>query len=158
MSDDDVTSGEAVDASPLAQRLDQLFRMSRPDARRWTNNEVAEELRSKHPSLRVSGAYLSALRNGKRVNPSPELLVALADFFGVAPGYFLDQEHSDRVTTQLAMLESLRDAGVRGIAMRAIGLPSESLEAITTVLDQVRKLQGLPPVMDNVDHDASTED
>jgi len=36
----------------------------------------------------------------------------------------------------------------RSIAARAVGLPAESLEAVHAVLDQIRKLPGLPPVED----------
>jgi hypothetical protein len=46
------------------------------------------------------------------------------------------------------MLDELNKAGVRSIALRAVGLPSESLEAVRAVLDQIRKSQGLPPVED----------
>lgn len=142
------TAGPEHEHAPvLAQRLDHLFRMHQSAGqKKLTNNEVAEQVRQRHPGLRVSGAYLSALRAGKRVNPSPELLVALAEHFGVAPGYFLDPDQSDRITAQLEMLEEMRNAGIRGIAMRAVGLSSENLQAVTSVLDQVRKLQGLPPV------------
>lgn len=140
-------------ASVLSQRLDRLFRMNRDAGRKLTNAEVAEHLRKRHPGIRVSGAYLSALRAGKRANPSPDLLVALAELFGVAPGYFLDPDESDRITAQLEMLEGMRDAGIRGIALRAVGLSHENLEAVTSVLDQVRKLQGLPPVHEDAADD-----
>jgi transcriptional regulator with XRE-family HTH domain len=141
----DVTDDEALD-SVLADRLNQLFAGSRPGGRSWTNDEVAAAIKKSHPSVRVSGAYLSALRNGKRRQPSHELLVELAKFFGVAPGYFFDSDHADRVTQQLAALDELRQAGVRGVALRAAGLPPDSLAAVTAVLDQMRKLQGLPSV------------
>src|SRR5690348_6230445 len=108
--------------SVLAERLDHLFRNSRPGGRRWTNDEVAEELKTRNPKIRVSGAYLSALRTGKRLHPSPELQMALAEFFGVAPAYFFDRDHADRVSAQLAALEELNQAGVRGLALRAVGL------------------------------------
>jgi len=134
--------------SALAERLDGLFRSSRPQGRTWTNDDVAAELKQSHPRLRVSGAYLSALRTGKRERPSPELLDALATFFGVSPAYFYDRDHADQTTRQLAMLDELHQAGVRSIALRAVGLPPESLDAVTAVLDQIRKLQGLPPVDD----------
>ncbi|QUQ66638.1 helix-turn-helix domain-containing protein [Kutzneria sp. CA-103260] len=136
--------GESV----LAERLDGLFRSSRPRGRTWTNDEVATELKAVNPGLRVSGAYLSALRTGKRERPSRELLDALAAFFGVAPAYFYDRDHADQTSRQLAMLDELHQAGVRSIALRAVGLPPESLDAVTAVLDQIRKLQGLPPVDD----------
>ncbi len=130
----------------LAERLNHLFRTSRPQGRNWTNREVAEEVKCINPGLKVSGAYLSALRTGKRTNPSTDLLSALAKFFGVSPAYFVDPDHADRVDSQLAALNELGQAGVRGVALRVVGLPPESLAAITAVIDQVRKLQGLPPV------------
>ncbi|WP_369395555.1 XRE family transcriptional regulator (plasmid) [Streptomyces sp. CG1] len=135
-----------VDNSALATRLDDLFNKSRPEGRRWTNSEVAAQIKSRHPQIRVSGAYLSALRNGTRTRPSPELQTALAEFFGVSPAYFVDPDHADRVSAQLAGLEALSQAGVRGVALRAVGLQQDSLEAITAMLDHVRRLQGLPPV------------
>ncbi|MFI9648071.1 helix-turn-helix domain-containing protein [Streptomyces sp. NPDC052040] len=132
--------------SLLAERLDRLFRSSRPEGRPWTNDEVAARLKQANPKLRVSGAYLSALRNGKRERPSPELLAALARFFGVKSAYFFDQGSADQALNQLAMLDELHQAGVRSIALRAAGLPPESLTAVMSVLDEIRKLQGLPPV------------
>ncbi|MBX6766697.1 MAG: helix-turn-helix transcriptional regulator [Actinomadura rubrobrunea] len=137
-----------TDVPVLARRLDGLFRTSRPGGRRWTNDEVAAELKKINPDLRVSGAYLSALRTGKRTRPSPELLAALAKFFGVSPAYFFDSEHADRVDAQLALLDELHQAGVRSIAARAVGLPAESLETVRVLLDQIRKLHGLPPMED----------
>lgn len=132
----------------LAERLDKLFRTSRPGGRRWTNDEVATELKKAEPGLKVTGAYLSALRTGKRTRPSTELQVALAKFFGVPPAYFVDPEYANRVDEQLKLLDSLHHAGVRSIAARAVGLPSASIEAVTAVLDQIRELQGLPPIED----------
>lgn len=129
-----------------ASRLDALFRRSRPGGRKWTNDEVAAEIKQANPDIKVSGAYLSALRTGKRTRPSPELLSALAKFFGVSPAYFFDSDHAESVNEQLEMLDELRQAGVRSIALRAAGLPEESLQPIRAVLDEVRKLQGLPPV------------
>jgi transcriptional regulator with XRE-family HTH domain len=130
----------------LAERLNELFRLSRPGGRPWTNDEVATEIKKSDPEIRVSGAYLSALRNGTRRQPSRDLLAALAKFFGVSPAYFFHSDQADRILQQLAALDELRQAGVRGVALRAAGLPAESLVAVTAVLDQLRKLQGLPPV------------
>jgi transcriptional regulator with XRE-family HTH domain len=145
MSEHEATGGGSV----LATRLDALFRTSRPGNRRWTNDEVTEAIKKANPGLKVSGAYLSALRNGKRVRPSPELQVALAKFFGVSPAYFFDADYANQVDTQLAGLDKLREAGVRGIALRAVGLPQDSLDTIAAVLDQIRKQQGLPPIQDD---------
>ncbi len=134
------------DGAALAERLDELFRKSRPGGSRWTNDQVAAEIKKANPDIRVSGAYLSALRTGKRTRPSPELQVALAKFFGVSPAYFFDPDRAERVIQQLTVLDQMSQAGVRAVALRAVGLPAENLGAMAAVLDQMRKAQGLPPV------------
>jgi transcriptional regulator with XRE-family HTH domain len=139
---------EGADQNLFTERLNELFRMSRPKGLRWTNDEVAAEIKKADPDIKVSGAYLSALRTGKRTRPSPELQVALAKFFGVSPAYFFDSQRGEQIGHQLAALDDMRQAGVRAIALRAVGLPTESLDAMTTVLDQMRRLQGLPPVQE----------
>lgn len=130
----------------LAGRLDALFTSSRPQGRQWTNAEVAAELKRASPQLKVGAVYLSQLRNGKRVNPSPELLAALARFFGVSVAYFFDDEVSDSVQTELAALHAMRNAGVRAVAMRAAGMRADNLQAITAIMDQYRQMQGLPAI------------
>jgi transcriptional regulator with XRE-family HTH domain len=145
MSDEETLAGGSV----LAVRLNTLFETSRPGKRRWTNDEVAEAIKRRKPDLRVSGAYLSALRTGKRTRPSPELQVALAEFFGVSPAYFFDADYAEQANAQLAALDELSRAGVREIALRAIGLSKDSLDTVLAVLDQIRKQQGLPPAQDD---------
>jgi transcriptional regulator with XRE-family HTH domain len=132
----------------LAVRLDKLFRTVRPKGRHWTNAEVAEELKKTNGELKVGGVYLSQLRTGKRANPSPELLAALARFFGVSVAYFFDDQVAESVLSEVAAIEALRQAGVRAVAMRAAGMKKENLQAITAIMDQYRQLQGLPPVDD----------
>ncbi|WP_239154480.1 hypothetical protein [Amycolatopsis sp. FDAARGOS 1241] len=48
----------------------------------------------------------------------------------------------------LGALEAMRPAGVRAVAMRAAGMREEKLQAITTIMDRYRQMQGLPPVTD----------
>ncbi|MFI8091332.1 helix-turn-helix domain-containing protein [Streptomyces sp. NPDC086080] len=142
---------ETDDRPVLAVRLDDLFRTVRPKGKHWTNADVAEELKRVNPDLRVGGVYLSQLRTGKRSNPSPDLLAALARFFGVSVSYFFDDEVAKSVLSEVAAIEALRQAGVRAVAMRAAGMKKENLEAITVIMDQYRQLQGLPPVTDSSD-------
>lgn len=132
----------------LAARLDKLFKTARPGGKQWTNAEVAAELKRSSPELKVGAVYLSQIRTGKRTNPSRELLTALAKFFGVSAGYFFDDETADSTLQELATLEAMRQSGVQAVAMRAAGLREENLEAITAIMDQYRKMQGLPPVTD----------
>ncbi|MGW7552656.1 XRE family transcriptional regulator [Streptomyces rimosus] len=128
---------ETDDRPKLAVRLDNLFKTVRPKGKHWTNAEVAEELKQANPDLRVGGVYLSQLRTGKRSNPSPDLLAALARFV------------AESVLSQVAAIEALRQAGVRSVAMRAAGMKKENLQAITAIMDQYRQMQGLPPVDDS---------
>ncbi|MFI5611062.1 helix-turn-helix domain-containing protein [Amycolatopsis sp. NPDC051903] len=132
----------------LASRLDDLFRTARPQGKHWTNAEVVAELKAESPDLKVGAVYLSQLRTGKRTNPSQELLAALAKFFGVSVAYFFDEDVAGDVQSELAALEAMRQAGVRAVAMRAAGMREENLQAITTIMDQYRQMQGLPPVTD----------
>ncbi|MFG2498107.1 helix-turn-helix domain-containing protein [Streptomyces sp. NPDC048441] len=142
------TETETEDRPLLAVRLDDLFKTVRPKGRHWTNAEVAEELKQAHSELKVGGVYLSQLRTGKRSNPSPDLLAALARFFGVSVAYFFDDEVAQSVLGEVAAIEALRQAGVRSVAMRAAGMKRENLQAITAIMDQYRHMQGLPPVAD----------
>ncbi|MEV0993004.1 helix-turn-helix domain-containing protein [Streptomyces sp. NPDC049949] len=139
---------EADDRPVLAVRLDDLFKTVRPKGKRWTNAEVAEELKRVNPEIKAGGVYLSQLRTGKRSNPSPDLLAALARFFGVSVAYFFDDEVAESVLGEMAAIEALRQAGVRSVAMRAAGMKKEHLLAITAIMDQYRQMQGLPPVTD----------
>lgn len=132
----------------LGNRLDALFKSARPQSRSWTNADVAAELKQTSPDLKVGAVYLSQLRTGKRTNPSNELLAALANFFGVSVAYFFDEEVADSVLSELSAVEAMRQSGVRAVAMRAAGMRTENLQAITTIMDQYRQLQGLPPVTD----------
>ncbi|MFF3013553.1 helix-turn-helix domain-containing protein [Streptomyces sp. NPDC057939] len=132
----------------LAVRLDNLFKTVRPKGKHWTNAEVADELKRVNPDLKAGGVYLSQLRTGKRANPSPDLLAALAKFFGVSVAYFFDDEVAESVLSEVAAIEALRQAGVRSVAMRAAGMKKENLQAITAIMDQYRQMQGLPPVTD----------
>lgn len=132
------------DVGPLAARVDHLFRTVRPQAgREYSFGEVAEALRAKGGPT-ISATYIWQLRKGLRDNPTKRHLEALADFFGVPPAYFFDDEETRRIDAELALLTALRDAPVRQIALRANGLSTKSLEAIAEMVERVRELEGLP--------------
>ena len=145
-----------MSGQPLAVRLDRLFRTARPDGKSWTNDQVAEELKRRNPELRVSGGYLSALRNGGKSHPSIELQQALADFFGVPIAYLTSPSVDADEAQQAAATALVDQVGVRAIALRAIGVQEDSLATIVAVLDNIRALQGLPPV-EEIYTDAATE-
>jgi transcriptional regulator with XRE-family HTH domain len=124
----------------LAENLDRLFDDIRPNGaqgRRYTNEEVATAVKRAHPSIRVGGAYLSALRKGTKRNPSTELLSALARFFGVPTAYFLDEETAAQTVAEIELAKVAHHLGVRNLALRALELSPEGLAAVTRIVEHV---------------------
>jgi transcriptional regulator with XRE-family HTH domain len=130
-------------APTFAKKLDRLFRTVRPKGRdEFTPDEVSSAI-ARRGGPTISSTYIYMLRRGQRDNPTKKHLEALADFFGVPPAYFFDDEMAARVNAELDLLVALRDASVREIALRATGLSSRSLETIREVVERVRQLEGL---------------
>ena len=70
----------------------------------------------------MSAPYLSQLRSGNRTNPSSATMAALANFFRIKSAYFTDDEYYEKLDKELSWLATMRDDGVRRIAVRAVGL------------------------------------
>jgi transcriptional regulator with XRE-family HTH domain len=129
----------------LAQRLDHLFKTVHPKGRGpYTLREAAKEINDQAGEAIISAAYLSQLRTGEKTNPSHERLRTIAAFFGVDVTYFTDDEVAERTDSQLALVNAIRDSGVRELALRASGLSPETLKAILSMVEQARKIEGLP--------------
>jgi transcriptional regulator with XRE-family HTH domain len=127
----------------LAEKLDHLFAVVHPRRGEYSYEEVATAIRDRGGPT-ISATYLWQLRKGLRDNPTKKHLEALAGFFGVSPAYFFDDEAAQRIDAELALLATLRDAGVRHVALRASGLSERGLGAIADMIEHVRQLEGLP--------------
>lgn len=128
---------------PLAAKIDHLFRTIRAaNGREYTYREVAKAIEEAGGPT-ISSTYLWQLRGGARDNPTKGHLEALAHFFDVPPAYFFDDEAAARIEAELALLVALRDTSVRRIALRAAQLSPRGLEALTTMVEQVRQLEGI---------------
>jgi transcriptional regulator with XRE-family HTH domain len=126
----------------LAGKLDRLFRTVHPRGRgEYTYEEVASAIRER--GVLISHTYVWQLRKGVRDNPTKRHLEALADFFGVSPTYFLDGEAAQRIDDQLELLVALRDNTVRTVALRAAGLSGPSLQAIQSMIERAREIEGI---------------
>jgi len=125
----------------LAEKLNHLFAAVHPAGRGpYSNEEVAAAIQDRAgPS--ISGTYIWLLRKGQRDNPTKKHLEALAEFFGVPPAYFFDDDTAAQLRAELDLLAALRDASVRDIALRAAELSPDSLDAIRGMIDQVRQLE-----------------
>ncbi|MBW1596134.1 helix-turn-helix domain-containing protein [Streptomyces sp. JJ38] len=141
--------GGAIGGS-LAERLGYLFANMHPPGCPYTNVHVAEAISGQpeeYGGVRLTEQYLSMLRNGRRANPSPDVLRALAKFFGVPGGYLLgdlSDTQRGRVEEEVRFLAAMRDQRVRTIALRAVGLPPEVQDSLTAIIGQFRQQMNLP--------------
>jgi transcriptional regulator with XRE-family HTH domain len=123
----------------LSGKIDQLFHVvRRPDREQYSHEEVARACRDATGES-FSTTYLWQLRTGRRDNPTKRHLEALAQFFGVPPAYFFDDEQSVKIAEELALLGALRDAGVRDVALRAVTLSSDGLDTISDMIDAIAR-------------------
>lgn len=137
--------GEEDEGIPhLADRLNVLFGRvpRRGGSQPYSNERAAEELGV--AGVSVTGTYLSQLRSGKRSNPSAKLLMGIADLFDVPITYFFDEDQAAKIEAQLDALAALRNAGVRGIVARAVGVSDVGIANLGGVLEQIRRIEGLP--------------
>ncbi|MDW6065276.1 helix-turn-helix transcriptional regulator [Streptomyces sp. FXJ1.4098] len=139
-----------ADGSPLARRLNYLFATMHPPGAPYTNAHVAEAISGgdEYGGVSLTEQYLSMLRNGKRTNPSPDVLRALAKFFAVPVGYLLGDlspSQAERVEEEVRFLVAMRDKRVRGIALRSVGLPPEVQDSLAAIISQFRQQMNLPP-------------
>lgn len=133
---------DPAEGTDLAARLNHLFQTVRqPGGAEYTHEDVAAAIRER--GVTISHTYVWQLRKGLRDNPTKRHLEALAEFFGVPASYFLDTD-VEYINAQLELLASLRDGGVRSVALRAVGLSPRSLDAILGMVEQARQIEGLP--------------
>ncbi|TKA11147.1 helix-turn-helix transcriptional regulator [Actinacidiphila oryziradicis] len=129
---------EPSDSLDFAARFRRVISVIYPKdlGRPWRDSEIAE-------GTGLSGTYIGNLRKGTQ-KPSLENAVKIAKFFGIPLDYFSDSATAQAVERDLQKIETLRDARVERIAMRAAGLPPEMQDAALTVVEQLRKAVGLP--------------
>jgi len=124
-------------------RLDRLFQTFRAaDGGEFTYRQVADGI-EQCVGYKTSPSYLQVLRTGVRINPSIKHLHGLCAFFGVPIEYFFDEELARQIDAQLELAASLRQPGVRALAIRAMGLSAEALGTLTAMVEHVRQLEGL---------------
>lgn len=129
----------------VATKLEHLFHTVRkPDRREYTNDEVAALILSDQ-EVQISSSYIWYLRTGQRDNPTFKHLNALARFFGVPAAYFFDEETTERVEAELALLVAMKDTEVRDIALRVAELSPASIRTISEVIARVSELEGTQP-------------
>jgi transcriptional regulator with XRE-family HTH domain len=133
----------------FAELLDYLFRKVHPKERGpYTYAEVSQGIRDTS-GVTISASAIQQLRTGVNTNPKMQTIRALAGFFGVPPGYFFNEEVAERQRAEIQVVAAMRDQGVRRVALRANGLSTSSLQMLNTVIDQARRLEGMPDESDD---------
>jgi transcriptional regulator with XRE-family HTH domain len=127
----------------LAGRLDLLFRTRHAAGQPEVGYQDVADALAAAGGPSVGGAYLYMLRTGRRTNPRVELLVALARYFQVPASYFIDDAAASEITEQLELLAALRDNDVQQLALRTQGLSAGSRQALTGMIEQLRRMEGL---------------
>lgn len=122
----------------FAARLNRLFdTVYAPGRGPHTSAEVLAALKAE--GVTMSAPYLSQLRSGNRTNPSAATMAALANFFRIKPAYFTDDEYFAKLDQELTWLAEMRDAGVRRIAARTVGLSPEAKEDLVRHAEELRR-------------------
>src|SRR6202007_121773 len=116
-------------STTFSARLNRLFDTVYPPGRgAHTSAEVIAALKAE--GITMSAPYLSQLRSGNRTNPSAATMAALANFFRIKSAYFTDDEYYEKLDKELAWLATMRDDGVRRIALGAVGLSPQAQQEI----------------------------
>ncbi|MEU4565944.1 helix-turn-helix domain-containing protein [Micromonospora sp. NPDC023956] len=140
-------SSTAEGGTSFADRLNLLFDTIRPAGRETphSNRDVASAIRAAGGS--ISDVYVWQLRTGRRTNPTKEHIEALAQFFGVSPAYFFDDEQARHTIADLRTLDALRKLQVQHVSLRTVlqhkGLSPASQQVIQQMVDRCLELEGL---------------
>jgi hypothetical protein len=84
------------------------------------------------PDASGTSVFIVALRGEKYAAE----LAALAKF---------DEDVAEKTRAEIRVVAAMRDHEVRRVALRASGLSTSSLDMLSTVIEQARRLEGLPP-------------
>jgi transcriptional regulator with XRE-family HTH domain len=129
-------------STTFSARLNRLFDTVYPPGRGpHTSAEVIAALKAE--GITMSAPYLSQLRSGNRTNPSAATMAALANFFRIKAAYFTDDDYYEKLDKELAWLSTMRDEGVRRIAVKTIGLSSQAQQNVVERVDELRRAEKL---------------
>lgn len=132
-------------ADSFRERLNALYPVTPP---RLTNAQVVDALSQR--GCRISTPYLSQLRSGVRTNPSEQVVLALADFFGVDAEYFFapTPRHDPELIPDedRSVAEEFYDNELRSLTRKAVDLSPESQSLLSSIAEKLRCSEGLPSV------------
>jgi transcriptional regulator with XRE-family HTH domain len=129
----------------LAEKLDWLIARAHPAGRGPYSNAEVAALVGQVTGVKISYGAVWELRTGRTVNPTKRVIEALAQTFGVPPGFFFDdygEQQARLLADQVELLALVRDAGVDRVQLRAfLGLSPEARQAIASVIEHTARAE-----------------
>jgi transcriptional regulator with XRE-family HTH domain len=121
---------------PFAEKLAHLIATVHPAGRGPYSYREIEAGITDHEGA-MTAAFVQQLVAGKQPYPRMHHIQALADFFGVPPAYFFDEQVTRQVDTELDKLLDWRHTEEGQIAQRVSALTSEHRNAVSALLDHL---------------------
>ena len=125
----------------FADRLNMLFENSPRFGRPVTQAVVADGLAAS--GSRISRPYLSQLRRSRRMNPSAEVVAALAEFFGVEDEFFY-LPISGAGADSSVVIDCLEQASLQRLLASVDGLSELSTGLVVDMAERLRRAEKLP--------------
>lgn len=127
----------------IAEKLRHLYEtVHPPDRGPYSYREVAEGI-ADHTGA-MTAQYIGQLMSGKVPHPKVHYLEALAEFYGVPPAYFFDDDVAGRVDDQLSQVTAWRDEQVREIAERFAELNSRDRSTVSNLIENLNSYDAQP--------------
>ncbi|GAB3469686.1 helix-turn-helix transcriptional regulator [Kineococcus endophyticus] len=128
------------DRGDFADRLNKLFdTMRHPSGREYSLKEIADGTARVGPTA-VTHQHLSRLRSGASRNPGLDQVKAIANVFGVSPKYFVGEEQSAQLESEMNFLTMMRDRKLSNTFLRASRLTPEGLAVVTDLIASMEKI------------------
>ena len=122
----------------LAEKVNWLIEHAHPAGRGPYSNAEIVALIEKVTGEEFSNTTIWKLRNGQSTNPQMRLIEALAQTFGVQPGFFFDdfdERQAGLLAEQVELLTIIRDAGITVMQLRTFGgLSDEGRQVIVDLI------------------------
>ena len=120
---EEITEGAESALRSLADKVNWLIDRARPADRGSCSNVEVADLIERTTGERVSYTTIWKLRNGQAANPQMKLIEAMARTFGVPPGFFFADYHTDQaglLQEEVELLALVRSASISAAQLRAI--------------------------------------
>jgi transcriptional regulator with XRE-family HTH domain len=113
----------------FGEKLDRLFKkIKKPGGEEFSPEEIQVATNKS-----ITASYIYRLRAGKSGNPTVDKVKALADFFGVSPSYFFEEEATEPAPDPKRMIAQM--------ATRAQNLDMTTLEEMLTMIKAIREAE-----------------